>query len=128
MLRRSHKWVETSSTDNHYHFKWQPVSYGIKFDQIGSYIPHGAHPCTKQLVNHFEFHSHLTEKSKLFKNLTEFALKYKENVFDYIPITFFVEIDVNNQKQYTKTILPYMNAYYALEDNKKKAMKYFLKL
>ena len=35
MLRRSHKWLESASmTDTCYHFKWQPVSYGIRFDQI----------------------------------------------------------------------------------------------
>jgi len=32
MLRRSSKWIETSAGDPFYHFKWQPVSYGIKFD------------------------------------------------------------------------------------------------
>lgn len=35
MLRRSHKWIETTANDPYYHFKWQPVSYGIKFDQLG---------------------------------------------------------------------------------------------
>jgi hypothetical protein len=54
------------------------------------------HPCQKQLVNHFECHSQLTEKSKLFKNLTDFAIKHKENVFDYMPLTFYVEIDISN--------------------------------
>ena len=32
MLRRKLKWEETTSNDTGYHFKWQPVSYGIKFD------------------------------------------------------------------------------------------------
>lgn len=57
MLRRSHLWQETVAHDPAYHFKWQPVSYGIKFDQVGSTILPGLHPCLKQLVNHFEFHS-----------------------------------------------------------------------
>mgnify|MGYP001806524223 CR=1 FL=1 len=29
MLRRNHKWEETTPNDTCYHFKWQPVSYGI---------------------------------------------------------------------------------------------------
>jgi hypothetical protein len=78
-------------------------------------------------VNHFEFHSQLTEKSKLFKNLTEFAIKMKENVFDYIPLTFFVEIDIGKPKFYAKAMVPFFNSFYALEDNKKKVIKYFLK-
>lgn len=99
MLRRAEKWQETTPTDPFYHFKWQPVSYGIKFDLISTQIVQGMHPCTKQLVNHFEFHGHLTEKSKLFKCLTEYATKkLKENVFDYLPLTFFVEIDIMNAK------------------------------
>lgn len=58
----------------------------------------------------------------------KFAKKQRENVFDYIPITFFVEVDLLNQKQYTKVMLPFMNTYYALEDTKKKAAKYFAKI
>jgi hypothetical protein len=32
LMRRSHRWVETVAADTTYHFKWQPVSYGIRFD------------------------------------------------------------------------------------------------
>ncbi len=61
--------------------------------------------------------------------MTQYALvKLKENVFDYIPLTFFVEIDITNPKNYTKSMLPVMNAFYALEDIKKKTEKYYLKL
>jgi len=57
MLKRGHRWIETTSSDTQYHFKWAPVSYGVKFDQLSTNIPIGSHPCTKQLINHFEFHS-----------------------------------------------------------------------
>jgi hypothetical protein len=60
--------------------------------------------------------------------LTEYALKKRENVFDYMPITFFVEIDIGNPKLYAKAMFPYMNSYYALEDIKKKVMKYYIKI
>jgi len=80
-------------------------------------------------VNHFEFHSHLTEKSKLFKNMTDYAVgKLRENVFNYIPLTFFVEIDISKTKVFAKAMLPFFNSFYALEDNKKKVMKYYEKL
>ena len=64
----------------------------------------------------------------MFKNLTTFAIKMKENVFDYLPLTFFVELDVGNLKFYSKAMLPFFNSFYALEDNKKKVIKYFMKL
>lgn len=49
-------------------------------------------------------------------------------MFDYIPLTFFVEIDISNPKNYSKSMLPFMNAFYALEDIKKKTLKYYVKL
>eukprot|EP00347_Sterkiella_histriomuscorum_P014494 403360664 len=129
MLRRGHKWIETFAQDPFYHFKWQPVSYGIKFEQISTPIVQGMHPCQKQLVNHFEFHSNLTEKSKLFKNLTQYSIKLRENVFDYMPLTYFVEIDdIGKMKGYAKAMLPFMNSFYALEDIKKKTIKYYIKV
>jgi hypothetical protein len=130
MLRRSNKWRETTShADPNCHFRWQPVSYGLKFDQLGSLINPNIHPYTKQLVNHFEHHSHLTEKSKLFKNLTDYALnRLRENVFNYMPLTFFVEVDISKTKLFAKAMLPFFNSFYALEDNKKKVVKYYEKV
>jgi hypothetical protein len=127
MLRRSNKWREASSfNDPTCHFRWQPVSYGLKFDQLGSLINPNTHAYTKQLVNHFECHGHLTEKSKLFKNLQDYALtRLRENVFNYIPLTFYVEVDISKTKQFAKAMLPFFNSFYALEDNKKKVVKYY---
>jgi hypothetical protein len=105
------------------------VSWGIKFETLGQNIVPGQHPCTRQLVNHFECHSQMTEKSKLFKNLTDYAVsRLRENVFNYIPLTFFVEVDISKTKVFSKAMLPFFNSFYALEDNKKKVMKYYEKL
>jgi hypothetical protein len=60
--------------------------------------------------------------------MTEYAVKLRENVFDYMPVTFFVEIDIGNPKYYAKAMLPFMNSFYALEDIKKKAVKYYIKI
>lgn len=130
MLRRSGKWREATSYNDHTcHFRWQPVSWGIKFDQLGNLINPNLHPYTKQLANHFENHMSLTEKSKLFKNLTDYALnRLRENVFNYIPLTFFVEVDISKTKHFAKAMLPFFNSFYALEDNKKKVVKYYEKL
>ncbi len=71
----------------------------------------------------------MTEKSKLFKNLTDYALmRLRENVFNYMPLTFFVEIDASRIKNMAKVMLPFFSSFYALEDNKKKVFKYYEKL
>ena len=130
MLRRSHKWREASSLNDHAcHFRWQPVSYGLKFDQLCTLVNPNVHPYTKQLVNHFEHHSHLTEKSKLFKNLTDYSLnRLRENVFNYMPLTFYVEVDISKTKLFAKAMVPFFNSFYALEDNKKKVLRYYEKV
>ena len=56
MERRKDFWLETTNQDPHYHFRWAPVSAGIKFDLVGKDIGPDIHPCLKQLVNHFEGH------------------------------------------------------------------------
>jgi hypothetical protein len=52
----------------------------------------------------------------------------RENVFNYIPLTFLVEIDINKTKMFAKAMVPFFNSFYALEDNKKKVVRYFEKL
>ena len=67
----------------------------------------------------------MTEKSKLFKNITDYAVKkLKENPFDYIPITFYIEeVDFSNNKNYAKALMPFITAFYALDNKKNKVMK-----
>ena len=45
MARRKEFWLETTSSDPHYHFKWQPCSYGLKYDFLGKEIKPDCHPC-----------------------------------------------------------------------------------
>ena len=129
MERRKDFWLETTSNDPHYHFKWQPWSGGLKFDVVGKEIAPEVHPCQKQVVNHFEGHACVSEKSKLFTNLSLYASnKLNENVFDFLPLTFFVECDLSKQKQYSKSMVQFMNAFYALDDIKKRTKKFYQKL
>ncbi|CDW72701.1 tubulin-tyrosine ligase family protein [Stylonychia lemnae] len=126
MLRRSYLWRETTANDQAYSFKWQPVSYGIRFEQIGQFSILNF-MSQKQLVNHLEYHSQLSEKSKLFINMSKFAMKLKENVFNYIPITFFIEVDSMNLKQFNMQLTQFNGFYYTLEDSKKKVLKFWTK-
>lgn len=45
------------------------------------------------MVNHFEFHAEITTKDNLFKNMLSYAEYNKLNVFDYVPLTFVLDID-----------------------------------
>jgi len=67
MDRRS-DWKETSTYNSAFHFKWHPISKGIKFDQLN--------PLQKQLVNHVECHYEITTKDLLFKNLASYCEVY----------------------------------------------------
>jgi hypothetical protein len=47
----------------------------------------------RQMVNHFEYHAELTTKDGLFRNLLAYAQLNKLNVFDYVPLTFVLDLD-----------------------------------
>lgn len=78
-------WKEVPFYSTIYHFKWQPFSNGIRFEQL-SY-------CQRQMLNHFEFHAEITTKDCLFKNLLAYSQLNKLNVFDYVPLTFVLDLD-----------------------------------
>lgn len=62
-----------------------PVSRGLRFEQL-SYSQ-------RQMVNHFEFHPEITTKDLLFRNLLAYSELNKINIFDFIPLTFVVDVD-----------------------------------
>lgn len=43
------------------------------------------------MVNHFEAHKLLTEKYNLLNVMQKFCDQHKENPFEFMPITFYVE-------------------------------------
>ncbi len=86
---RSDKWEETNDFDTLFNFKWHPISKGIKFDIVNT---HG----TRQLVNHFENHDCFTTKDLMFKNFLQYCELKKTNVFEYLPLTFVLEVDSMN--------------------------------
>ena len=45
MQKRAQYWEETTNQDPHFHFRWQAVSSGIKFENIGKEIDIEFHPC-----------------------------------------------------------------------------------
>jgi len=113
MLKRYEFWEETTKADPHYHFKWSPVGSGIKYDSVGREVQitttsmgmsnatsneFDFHPCHIQIVNHVEGHGSISEKHRLFANLSRYCDKLNENVFDIVPLTYFIECDFKTAK------------------------------
>jgi len=96
-----------------FNFKWMPFSFGMRFDLLNSV------PGIKQMVNHFEFHTELTEKSNLFINLQTYSEFSKENVFNFLPITFFIEINPTKPNGQLQNVIHKFSKFYkVLEENK----------
>ncbi len=105
-------WIELTGISTGFNFKWQPFSWGMRFDLLNA-------TGTKQMVNHFEFHAELSAKSNLFINLQTYSEISKENVFNYVPITFYIEIDPSKPKgQLMYAIHKFSMFHKVLEENK----------
>ena len=61
------------------------------------------------MVNHLEHHQLLTEKYNLLQVMLRHCEIYKENTFDLMPITFFVEIsDASSKAMVTLALQPFI--------------------
>jgi len=82
-------WKESYSyVSNLFNFKWQPVSLGIDFLRLGKYAS------VKQIVNHFENHSCISNKANLFINMMDYCEQRKISVFKYIPFTVIFDLNI----------------------------------
>jgi len=85
MEKRCHSWKEVPNFSSVFHYKWQPISRGIRFELLNK--------AQKQMVNHFEGHEEITTKDMLFKNLLAYCELNKMNAFDFVPLTFTLDLD-----------------------------------
>lgn len=84
------------------------------------------------MVNHFQKHYVLSNKSNLFLNLLSYAEFNKENVFNLMPITFYIDIK-NFLVQENRSLHKFVKFFKKLEEskncipeNKPKSFKKFL--
>jgi hypothetical protein len=77
-------WASMEKGQSLFSFKWCPVSDNINFDMIGK---HGQ----RNLVNHFENHKVLTAKDLLFINMKKACEILREDVFEYLPLTYVID-------------------------------------
>lgn len=145
MNRRSW-WIEIQPVHSMFNFKWSPFSGGIKFGTLGhtnygekreevGHPNHSSHhsqvnstnnassnyqdKLSQQVVNHFEQHQLITEKYNLLAVMQKFCDIHKENTFNMMPITFFVEIsDATRDQAIHHALTPFTQFYQLLETNK----------
>jgi hypothetical protein len=67
-MQHRKNWKEvTTLSYNNFNFKWQHTSIGLDFTALSK------NGSIKQLVNHFEFHSAISNKLNLFINLMKYC-------------------------------------------------------
>ncbi|OMJ82584.1 hypothetical protein SteCoe_16698 [Stentor coeruleus] len=86
-------------------FIWMPTSQNIKFEKLKALN-------NTQYVNHLEFHHEISNKSKLFANLTLFCANNKISIWDVVPMTFIIDFRSCNFNSQLHCFKLYMtNAY-----------------
>ena len=96
MLHRT-KWKESYSyVTNLFNFKWVQSNQGIDYSSLGKISS------VKQIVNHFENHSCISNKANLFMNMMDYCEQRKISVFKYLPLTIVFDLNTldntNNEK------------------------------
>ena len=80
------KWKKCHSYNtNLYNFKWKEViNNNDEFLELSSK--------KTQIINHFEFHSCLSNKSNLFYNFAKYCEDINIDIFQYVPFTIILDI------------------------------------
>ena len=79
-----------------FNFKWQASAFYIDYKNLSivESIP--------QIVNHFEHHSSISNKSNMFLNLFEYCESHNINIWKYVPFTVFISKTNENEKDFDK--------------------------
>ena len=104
------KWKEChSNLTNFFNFKWKDVVSKKDFFDLG------AKATRTQIINHFEFHSCLSNKYNMFYNLSKFCEMNNNDVFKYVPFTICFDClnfdEFNIYKDNFKEIFDNINNY-----------------
>lgn len=111
-MARRNWWIEVPKFNSIFNFKWQPFSDGIIFQDFYK------EKVIKQALNHFEFHSALSEKSQLFNCFRSYCEFNKLNVFLTVPWTFFIEVNSIRPHAINSAVSDFVKVYHLLEENK----------
>jgi hypothetical protein len=73
----------------------------------------------KQIVNHFEFHKELTTKNRLLETMKSYFEGQKRNVFEYMPLSFYVEVNLAKPNLKFQALSEFYSVFNALGASKK---------
>ena len=107
-MKHRSNWKEPfSNVTSFYNFKWTELSYSLDYSSLGIFSN------SKQIVNHYENHSVISNKANMFINLMNYCEKNKISVFKYVPFTIIYNIkDRRDISKESKEI-------YRIKNNKK---------
>ena len=107
---------------------WAPLSCQIKYNEINQ----ENNSNVSLLVNHYEFHTQITNKLKMFKNLMIFCEENHLDLFSYIPLTILIEYQSPSfLRQFNGFAYVFNNINYllaepgAIKESKRKYRDYF---
>jgi hypothetical protein len=107
-MARRNNWKEYSNHSGTFNFKWQHISTGLDYTSLNK------HPLNLQIVNHFEFHSMISNKLNLFQNMMRYCEIHSLDLFNYLPFTVIMQYDSPNfKKQFEK----FSTFYEKIEEN-----------
>ena len=90
-------WKEPfSNVTSFYNFKWTELSSSLDYSSLGVFFN------SKQVVNHFENHTIISNKANMFFNLMNYCEKNKISVFKYVPFTIVYRI--KDRSKYSEDI------------------------
>jgi hypothetical protein len=89
-FRENWQLAPESFKSNEINFIWAPLSCQVKYDEID---PENNSNNTKisTLVNHYEYHTQLSNKLKMFKNLMIYCEENHLDLFSIVPLTILIE-------------------------------------
>ena len=108
---------------------WAPLSCQINYSEMNKECENGT---ITTLMNHYEFQSQLSNKSKLFKNLLIYCEENRYDLFAFVPLTIVIEYQSSLfLNQFSRFSFIFNNINYFLAetgmptDTKKKYRNYF---
>ena len=85
-LKHRRKWKECHSlSTNLYNFKWKEIAL------INDFLDYNDNEDFKQMINHYENNSCITNKYNLFLNFTKYCENKNIDVFKFIPFTIILD-------------------------------------
>lgn len=102
VLNRRKGWKEVGGNQFVY-FRWVQNSFTFKFHLLG-----------KECVcfNHFQYQRQLSHKSRLVKNLINFCQANKMNAYNFIPVSFILDLNTGQEDLALHAFVKFFNRNY----------------